>query len=311
MLQRILIGPVCAVLLVGCTGDVPPETAAAEVPAASVTRAPSAAEVCQIINSGTPLPAQIDETSGLAHSRLDDGIFWTHNDSGDNAELFALDADGQMVARVDVSGAEFIDWEDIESGPCDSGSCLYLGDTGDNDEERGFVTIYRIPEPATDAASATATALNARYPAGPRDAEALFVLPSGDIYLVTKGRYDSIDLFHYPMPHQPGETVMLEHIKELAPEPANDADRVTAATATPNGEWVGIRTSNALHLYRTSDLISPQPAQAIVADLSPLGEEQGEAVVIDNDGSVWLTSEAGGNNQLPQWSQLSCTLPGT
>ena len=59
------------------------------------------------------------------------------------------------------------------------------------------------------------TGTNARFPNGARDAEGLFILPSGDLYILTKGRRGPIELFRYPSPERPGETVTLEHVREL------------------------------------------------------------------------------------------------
>ena len=40
------------------------------------------------------------------------------------------------------------DWEDIESGSCDEGHCLYVADIGDNDAARADVVIYDRLAPA-------------------------------------------------------------------------------------------------------------------------------------------------------------------
>src|SRR5438477_556362 len=49
---------------------------------------------------------RIDESSGLAASRKYPGCLWTHNDSGDSARLFLLDAQGKTLSEVDVQGAD-------------------------------------------------------------------------------------------------------------------------------------------------------------------------------------------------------------
>ena len=266
--------------------------------------------VCQVVERGRALPVEIRETSGLARSRRDPGVFWTHNDSGNDPDLFALDSRGGIVARMRVPGITPGDWEDIEAGPCESGTCLYLGDTGDNFRTRNFVTIYRIPEPTPGGPPAEpAVALRARFPDGAEDAESLFVLPSGEIYLVTKGRHGPVALFRYPAPQRPEQTVTLERIRQLGPRPSQERDRVTAATATPDGRWVGIRTYRSLHLYRASDLVGPGVAEPITVDLRPLGELQGEGLAIADDGTVWLSSEAEQRQDRPSWSEMSCALP--
>ncbi len=65
----------------------------------------------------------LPEASGLAPSRSTAGRLWAHNDSG-SPEIFGLDASGEIVGRVTLSGAAVEDWEAIASAPCDGGACL-------------------------------------------------------------------------------------------------------------------------------------------------------------------------------------------
>lgn len=310
MHRALMTTPLGLACLLGCGGGAEPRLAAAET-AAAATRAEAPVETCRVVEAGRPLPEEVRETSGLAQSRRDPGRFWTHNDSGGDPDLFALDADGRVTARVRVTGAVVEDWEDLEAGPCPDGACLYVGDIGDNDQARSEVTVYRIPEPAPgESASRPAAVLRARFPDAPQDAEALFLLPSGDLYLVTKGRHGPIALYRYPAPLRPGETVTLERVKELWPQPKANDDRVTSATATPDGRWVGIRTYRSLFLFPAARLVGPGPVEPVAADLSPLEEGQGEALVLADDGTAWVTSEAAKKKEPPRWSRLSCTLPG-
>ena len=138
--------------------------------------------------------AALIEISGCAVSRQTPGgarVVWLHNDSGDSARVFAVDAaTGRVRATYAVTGAAAQDWEDIAIA---SGN-LYVGDIGDNAAARESVVVYRVPEPklsvrvATAAqATAAAVALRMRYPDGSHNAEALLVHPTtGDAYVVTK-----------------------------------------------------------------------------------------------------------------------------
>ena len=90
---------------------------------------------------------ELAEASGIAASRRTPGTLWAINDSGDPV-VYALDAKGAVTGRVRVTGAQVEDWEAIAAGPCKSGSCLYVGDIGDNNGTRKQITIYRVPEPA-------------------------------------------------------------------------------------------------------------------------------------------------------------------
>lgn len=101
---------------------------------------------CVRITGPVMLP-EIPESSGLAVSRRDSRLLWSHNDSGNDTILFALDADGTVRARVRVP-IRTVDWEDILAAPCPPKDCLYIADIGDNRLRRQRVQIYRVPEPA-------------------------------------------------------------------------------------------------------------------------------------------------------------------
>src|SRR5688572_4331055 len=117
-------------LIMGCGG---PQTgdALAQQPT-SMTSSPRA-NVCKVVETGRALPNEVRETSGLARSARNPAMFWTHNDAGNAAQIFAIGVDGRMIQRVSVTGAKLVDWEDIEAGRCGDGNCLYVGDIGDND----------------------------------------------------------------------------------------------------------------------------------------------------------------------------------
>ena len=288
----------------GRTGAALAQTTAAAVSPPQLT-------ICQVVESNVPLPPDVRETSGLARSILDPGRFWTHNDAGNGPELFALDERGRLIERVRVAGANMVDWEDIAVAPCSSGSCLFIADIGDNDGERDEVIIYRVPEPAAGATETiSAIAMRARFPDGARDAEGLFLDRSGNLYIVNKGRRENIALYRYAAPHRADETVTLERVRDLFPQPSDDQDLVTAAASTPDGRWIGIRTYRTLYLYRADDLFSGDVAlQPIVADLSAIGEAQGESLTLGDDGAVWISSEAENSGTQARWARLQCSLP--
>lgn len=281
----------------------------AQESAAAGAREAAVSARCEIIERGVPLPRALEETSGLAASRRHAGILWTHNDRGGDPRLYAIDAAGEMRGRVEVRGARARDWEDIAIGPCPSGDCVYIADTGSNRERRETVTIYRVPEPAPDAErTARAEAFPVRFPGGPQDTEALFVLPTGALYLVTKGESGPVELFRYPPPLRPDEVVALERVRRIADAPGGRGGKVTGADASADGAWVAIRTYHELLLFRTVGLLAGG-REAVRVDLRPLGEEQGEGVAFGTGGEMVLTSEAGGRGRATL-SRLACSLTG-
>jgi hypothetical protein len=263
--------------------------------------------VCRIADASRPLPADVGETSGLARGIQNPDLLWTHNDSGGEPEIFALGLDGSLKSRVRITGAQAIDWEDIESGRCGNAGCLYVADIGDNAGRRSSVTIYEIVEPVLPAREQqTQRTMHARYADGPQDAEALFRLPSGELYVITKGRQKTIKLYRLEAGSD-ASTGVLQPIREIAPQPHSELDRVTAATASPDGRWIAMRTYATLYLYRTEDLLEGNLAARTFA-LGQVAERQGESITLDNDGTVWLTSEAENPRDLPTIARLSCTL---
>ena len=266
---------------------------------------------CDVLAEGIPLPEDVRESSGLAIGGRDPGVFWTHNDAGNDPELFAIDASGTLLQRVRVAGADLIDWEDIESAPCGEETCLYVADIGDNDADRERITVYRVIEPpATASETVPADAFHARFPDGPRDAESLFTDGSGVLYLVTKGRRETIDLYRWPALAEPGETGTLEHVRELFPEPEDNDDWVTAATSTPDRRWVGVRSYRSVYLYPMAALLSGRAVEPHTIDLSEHADAQGESLAMAEDGRMWVSSEGEGD-EASTLSLLRCALPDT
>lgn len=133
--------------------------------------------------------SRITESSGLARSGYDDRVLWTHNDSGDQARLFAVGRDGGTEAVVRLAGTAAYDWEAISRYRGPSGrSWLYVGDIGDNAKARSEIVVHRVAEPTElDDQTVYPTSYRMRYEDGRHDAEALLVHPhTGRVYVVTK-----------------------------------------------------------------------------------------------------------------------------
>jgi len=136
------------------------------------------------------MPTQlINESSGIIRSRRhpEKSIFWTHNDSGDSARIFAVSGEGELLREVKVPNAKNYDWEEIS---IDDKGRIVVCDIGDNFKKRDTINLYRFSEP--DALNENepireTQAFHYRYPKGdgPYDAEAL-VIAGDNAYLFTK-----------------------------------------------------------------------------------------------------------------------------
>ncbi|MCC5024061.1 MAG: hypothetical protein J6386_15305 [Candidatus Synoicihabitans palmerolidicus] len=120
----------------------------------------------------------LEELSGLAPSRFSSGVYWSHNDSGDQPRLFALNAKDEHLGTLGIDGVEARDWEDIASFVFEGKSWLLIADVGDNDAIPHDICLLLLPEP-DPTAFANAPTLHAspskilkfNYPEGPRDCE--------------------------------------------------------------------------------------------------------------------------------------------
>jgi hypothetical protein len=263
--------------------------------------------LCRPDGSIVPLK-ELPEASGLAVGRRVPGRLWAHNDSG-KPTLFTIDARGSVTGQVQVMGAEIEDWEALAAGPCGAGSCLYIGDIGDNNAHRSHITVYRVPEPAANETSAAVQdALHATYPDGAHDAEALFVMPDGGIFIVTKGDTGSVALYRFPKDVRGGQAHMLERVGTRGSNQVERGDRVTDAAASPKGDWILLRSLSRLTFHRPADLFAGNWQPAATIDLKGVGEPQGEGVAIGQDATVYLAGEGGGLSRPGTFARLTCAV---
>jgi hypothetical protein len=169
----------------------------------------SAAGATEVFRLGDP---RLTEVSGIAAGIASPDVLYVHNDSGDSARFFALDAhSGRVRGEYDVPGARNVDWEDIAVAPDARGvPSVWIGDIGDNDGTRAEVAVYRVDEPRVPAGAAAPITTGRpdvwrlSYPDGARDAESLAVTPGGAAYIVSKSLTGESRV--YALPSSPDAT---------------------------------------------------------------------------------------------------------
>jgi hypothetical protein len=237
------------------------------------------------------LPEILVESSGVAWSNAVGGVLFSHNDGGHAATVFALDLAGGLLGEIPLEGARNRDWEDIATAQCQSGSCIYVADIGDNSLVRERIVLYRVRDVGVyDGSPQAVDVFPMVLPDGPRDMEAMFVLPGEEVFFVSKGRSHPVTLYRYPHPLRSGETVTLEAIQELSEGRLPIPRQVTGADASMGGGLVALRSYEALTFFRVEDgRLGPIPGGRV--NLRTLNEAQGEAVGLGPQGDVVLTSE--------------------
>jgi hypothetical protein len=147
----------------------------------------------------------------------------------------------------------------------DGRPCLYIADTGNNNQSRDILTIFVIEEPSitgadpTQPTSVTAHSFRYRYPKLPEDTEALAVLPNGDITVVTKGRTPTISFFGL-MKADVDRAVARDEVLTAVDEgntgiaPNQGLGRwVTSAAVSPDGKTLAVRTYSEIFFYALED----------------------------------------------------------
>ena len=139
---------------------------------------------------------KITEASGIAVSRINPGVLYTHND-GNAGKIFAITTDAQLLATFDPSKT-VDDTEDIAigPGPTPGTSYIYFGDLGSNTASRDKVRVLRMPEPTVDLSWAqnpvsrnlnNVEVFSLAYPDGKYNAETLMIVGNlGELFIVTK-----------------------------------------------------------------------------------------------------------------------------
>jgi len=231
------------------------------------------------------------ELSGLVLSTLRRDLLWSLNDSGNPPTLLGFTGSGRGVGEVTVAGAENFDWEDIAAGRTGT---LLVGDIGDNLAQRPTVTVLKVPEPRSGAASVAPTArYELRYPDGARDAEALlFDRSNGALVIVSKsfGPAGGIYVARRPSSRQ------VTTLRRAGAVKLDEGEAVTAGDVSADGRTIMLRTYDRVFAWRrragetVAEALRRRPC---LPDASLLGEGQGETLALTRDGRAFYTVPEG------------------
>lgn len=239
---------------------------------------------------------QIKESSGLACGWANKGVFWTHNDSGNKAEIYAFNAKGENLATCTITGAWARDWEDICSFRMGKQGVLLIGDIGDNGLRRLQCTLIVVHEPRLDLKRRNvklslkpAQIINYTYKGGPLNCESVAVDPTTrTIYLITKVRGGTCEAYALPWPKRPSKNAI-----EIKPIAKVKVPLVTAMDISPDGRRAVVLTYGGAYEYTRAgkdtwaDVFARQGRA-----LEMPSRRQGESICYGQDGkTLYLTSE--------------------
>ena len=269
---------------------------------------PGEASLRALTTTGAFGESRLTEASGVVASTIESGVFWSQNDRGNKAILFAYDSLGDPRGAVRVRDAGNTDWEALALGPCERGVCLYIGDVGDNYGARAEVRVWRIPEPTTgETVSATATLLRIMYPGGARDVEAMWIAPDTSIWFATKrptaddnGRLRPSQLYRVPAGAWATRAVtsaVLTDSLPIVPGTSVSRDWVTdaalSALMTDGRRRLAILTYGSVYVFDAHPKTG-RPGTQVARCAVPPGERNAEGISWLPDGRLMLVNEGRG-----------------
>jgi hypothetical protein len=232
---------------------------------------------------------EIVESSGLAISRIDANRFWTHNDSGDTARLFAFDRQGRHLGTSGIVGAGAEDWEDMASAVIDGKPMLIVGDIGGNGKKRKKYTVYIVPEPEPKKDTKVWRQLDFHFDR-PIDCEALAFDPSSQMLIfIEKNIGLASAVYSLPI----GQTQAIQSARRIGtistfPPPA------TAADISADGRRLIVTTyvNNYLYQRENNESWADRLRRPGVQLDAAVPRAQGEAACFGSDNvTLYFTSE--------------------
>jgi hypothetical protein len=241
----------------------------------------------------------LKEVSGVAASQKHPGIYYVHNDSGDEPRFFAISRDGAVKGEFRFAGdtmhfRRVQDCEDIATGPgpVKGKSYIYLADIGDNVGMRFYIRIYRFEEPALDNSTPhtlPATAVTLKYPDDPKDAETILADPQDKMIYILSKRRDSVSIYMAPVDFGQQDTLVLKPAGKLFFEGKKKEKWLVSGAVSKDGQQVLLKTMNAVYYWKRKPeehLYETLQRKPISLPYQSKGQE--EAICFSQDGKGYI-----------------------
>lgn len=254
----------------------------------------------QMLDVEFQLKSKHKEVSGMAHAHNDDQL-WMLQDKGNKPELFCYSSDGSLVHQLLIEGVQNNDWEDLA---IDSEGDMYIGDFGNNKNDRKDLAIYKIEAKDLTQKSVEPSALTYfSYPEQTDfpptksklkfDCEA-FVVTDNYFYLFTKNRSKGFDgeFYIYRVPNKAGNfEAELIGVESTCSQYRTCS--ITGASLSPDGKYLVLLTHDYLFikLFQNGNFINQEWQRIALGHSS-----QKEAITFGKDFKIWIAEEQSAKN---------------
>lgn len=203
-------------------------------------------------------PTEVKEVSGIQFNPVAN-VIYSHEDHGNKNEIYTFSLDGKWLSTTKVTDINNEDWEDITK---DKYGDIYIGDFGNNDNDRKDLTIYKLgkiegkevkSQQKTEFYYPEQTEFPPKKSKLLYDCEAFFE-KDGFFYLFTKNRSKNFDgkSLIYKIPNKEGR-FKAELIGEFLPEGKFNDAAITAADISPDGKTVALLSHKKVFLLKNFD----------------------------------------------------------
>lgn len=203
------------------------------------------------------LPKKLKEVSGITYFP-ETNLIYTLEDSGNKNAIYAINSKGKVAKTITITNARNVDWEDITK---DKSGNIYIGDFGNNDNERKDLCIYKVNKNQLNKDAAVAEyKISFSYPEQtefpPKKKEMFYDVEGffehgNYFYLFTKNRSKGFDgtAFIYKILNAPGAQKATK-IGEF--KTCNNYNHcvLTSATISPDGKKVVLLSHDKIVLFK-------------------------------------------------------------
>lgn len=246
----------------------------------------------------------VRESSGLGTSRDAEPFLWTHNDSGNKAQIYAFDFTGQHLATLPINGARCVDWEDMATFRWRDKPYILLGDMGDNRGVRKECQLYLIHDTARKGDSfakelSIERTIRFVYEDGPHDCEGLgFDEATESFLLVSKSWGAFCDVYQFAMPAADDDGV--QTAKPIAR--LKLAGFTSFDIAPDSSRAIGVTYGHAYEFSRRPDETWSEAFARKPKEVPLPPRKQGEGICYGADGKTIFTTSEGFQSPLIQVS---------